>query len=309
MKRIDLISKYFQRKDKLSVKNKDYQKQINELFLWLIKADDVYNDKTKTLFTTNQKTNAKIIAKQKGIIAGLEEIIFLIKNNTELIISKEVNDGDFVKENTVILKISGKASKILAFERTILNIMGRMSGIATKTNKLISLCHPNLTPGKPLLAATRKTPWMTLDKKAVAVAGGLTHRLNLLDWPLIKDNHLKLKTVEKVIQSIPSSLDFFEIEVDTENQAEKAIKAYKEKLKKNKKLVMGLLFDNFKTERLNKYLLNLKKESICTNILTEASGGINEENILNFAKTGVDIISLGSLTHSSKTFDLSLEVI
>lgn len=362
MNKTSLILKYFQKKDQLSIKNKQYQQTISSLFRWLVDNDKVTDDKT-TKFFPNINCQAKIIAKQEGVSAGLEEIGFLLKKHTNLSFKPLLKDGSQFKKGTEIAEISGKSHEILGYERTILNIIQRMSGIATETDRLTTLIKGNTSPlqspllkgegqGEVFLAATRKTPYMLLDKKAVAVGGGLTHRLNLSDGILIKDNHLALMSIEKAlnhlrggkavkieitdsgkdtsgvtsIQGLPrgggiSKEELIEIEVTNYHQAYQAIKTFKS-LKNTWKVAEGLLpgggidtnyhlailLDNSTPSRAKSLLSNLSNLYNLSSIIFEASGGINEENIKEWSQTGVDLISLGSLTHSVKSANFSLEL-
>lgn len=351
MNKSSLIIKYFQKSDQLTVVKKEYQLTLLSFFQWLAANDKVNNDKT-TKYFPNVSSRANIVAKEDGIISGIEEIEYLLKTHTSIFFKSNITDGVKFKREDIIAEIKGKSHEILAYERTILNILQRMSGITTQTNKFIKLIHPSYHNGSKtifmtnaryslhlssesnilsFIAATRKTPWMSLDKKAVAVGGGLTHRLNLSDGILIKDNHLKLLSIEKAIRSVigkgndeavktpqwwPASKDspgvgeldkqLIEIEVENNHQAHQAIKTFQ---KLNTNHFLALMFDNFTPLLAKQTLNNLKKEFDISSIIFEASGGINESNLLEWSKTGVDILSLGSLTHSTHTINISLEFV
>lgn len=323
MNKTKLILKYFQKKDKLTVEERGYQKTLSALFKWLITNDNVSNDKTSKYFP-NIFCSGRIVSKDSGVIAGLEEIEYLLKTHTNLSFKPKLSDGQKFKEKDIIAEIYGKSHEILAYERTILNILQRMSGIATETSSIISLISPI---SQIHIAATRKTPWMFLDKKAVAVGGGLTHRLNLSDGILIKDNHLKVisKAIkpprQRTIQDRffgSSILDrrgsgqLIEIEVESENQAHQVLTTFK-RLKAHNHL--AILLDNFTPSQAKSLLRNLSNPSTSlrtglydlSEVIFEASGGITKENIKEWSKTGVDIVSLGSLTHSNCATNLSLE--
>lgn len=303
----NLILKYFQKKDLLRVENKEYQETISFLFKWLTKNDKVNHDVTSRLFPDYPCT-AQIIACEEGMAAGLEEVAFLLGNFTSLSFYPLIQDGHLFKKGENIAQIHGQSHQILAYERTILNILQRMSGIATKTFRLI-----NLISQPPYLAATRKTPWMTLDKKAVSVGGGLTHRLNLADGILIKDNHLVSLSIEDALINIfkKKKNTLIEIEVETEKQAKSAIMAYQNFLARNLSPLthhrFALLLDNFHPSQAKALLKKLSKEDV-SKIIFEASGGINEKNLQEWAKTGVDLLSLGFLTHSVFSTNFSLEI-
>lgn len=296
-----LIIKYFQKSDQLTAGNKQYQQSISSLFLWLIDNDKVRADKT-TKYFPDEETKAIIIAKQNGIIAGLEDVGYLIEKYTKLVLKPTTKDGSGINNKEIIVEIIGKSHEILAYERTILNILQRMSGIATETNKLI-----NLINRQSFIAATRKTPLMNLDKKAVAVGGGLTHRLNLSDGILVKDNHLALMSIENALQILISKYqnELIEVEVTNAKQAYKTIATFN-KLNNNNHL--AIMFDNFTPQNAKKTIGELQKKLDLSNIIFEGSGGIDEFNISDWTTCGVDFISLGSLTHSSKAMNLSLEL-
>ncbi len=251
---------------------------------------------SNTLFTT-ETANAIIIAKEKCIIAGLEEIKNVFKKtgaSTEIL----VKDGDFIKEKTVIAKIKGPAKSILKGERLALNILGRMSGIATETNRLLNICRKK-NP-KINIAATRKTTpgFRSFEKKAVIIGGGEPHRYGLYDAVMIKDNHLKLiGSIEKAIKMVKEKVKNKIIEVEVENEKDAVIAA--------KLNVDVIMLDNFNSKSAEIVTKKLKK--INSNILIEISGGINQDNISKYASFA-DRISLGYLTHSIKSKDFSLEI-
>src|SRR5579859_304225 len=226
MNKNGLIQRYFQRKNQLTITNNLYKEHITALFQWITKADCVRQDVTSQNLHLRGNGTAHIVSKQIGLLAGVEEVMYLLKHYTHLHADQKIDDGAFVTSGVVILSLSGDTSELLAFERVFLNMLGRMSGIATDTHHLVSLTENSTTH----IAATRKVPWMLLDKKAVAMGGGLTHRLHLKDWPLIKDNHLQAlqkergesdEFIKEAVQRIMhSGTGFFEIEVETVIQAE-----------------------------------------------------------------------------------------
>jgi len=283
------LKKYFNQKEKLTLKNPAYLRQVKRLtedFLYedLDGKDDIT---TKTLIKGNPKITALVKAKENGVLAGLEETVWFLKNY-QLLITNYKRDGATIKKNDKLLKISGGIKDILKIERTILNLLQRMSGIATQTHKLV------LKVGdKVLICPTRKIQWGLVDKKAVTLGGGGTHRLGLYDWVLIKDNHLRVTGYGLRVTS-----KFWEIEAKTKKQVLEFVR-----LKPN-----AIMFDNFKPQNIKRILHKVDAKTK-QNIIFEASGGITEKNIATYAKTGVDVISLGSLTHSTKALDISLDVI
>lgn len=284
-----LIKKCYDRGYLLTVKNKFYSDFLEKLFEILLKSDISKGDiTTNSIFKKNFPVKAVIISKENGTVAGVEEISYLLnkyKIKTRII----KKDGSKIKKSNTILELKGNIKEILKIERTILNILQRMSGIATLTSNVVK-------KSKIKIASTRKTLYSYLDKKAVYVGNGLTHRLNLNDSILIKDNHLKYVDICEAIRKCKSPV---EIEVTNTKQAIKAAKCFYFFNKKN----IAIMFDNMKSSEIKKAIKKLNK-----NIFFEASGGININNIKEYEKTGVDVISLGYITKNSITLDISLEL-
>jgi len=286
MNKTQKMRKYYNQKEKLTLKNPKYLRQVK----WLVDftlSEDLDNNgdiTTKTLIKQNIPTKAVIIAKQDGIVAGIEEMIWLLKRY-KIQETKCKHDGDIIKAGQKIMLIKGGIKDILKTERLALNILQRMSGIATATKRMT-------TGHKALVVSTRKTLWGLLDKKSVTVGGGGTHRLGLYDWMLVKDNHWEIPNIK-----YPISNQFWEIEVKNETELKKAL-THKPS---------AIMLDNFKPDNikqiLNKYSKDLK------NIIIEASGMVNENNIKQYANSGVDVISIGALTHSAKALDISLDLL
>ena len=297
--------------------NPTYKQVVTSLFSWLTKSDNVKSDQTSTIIPA-RSISSHIISHQDCVIAGLKELSsLLLPYHPYLTFNALVKDGNLVKSGQTIANLNGNAKIILSYERTILNFLQRMSGIATQTNHIIKYLN-NLQPTtynlQPMIAATRKTPWGLLDKKAVAVGGGLTHRLSLADGMLIKDNHLAIlkkeyslkseaKAVTKALELSLSKVKntMVEIEVTTPEAVEAAVKA-------SSGFPLTIMLDNWQANEAKKTITRLKKKYDLSHVLFEASGGIDEANIKDWAKAGVNFISLGSLTHSPKAADLSLEI-
>ena len=279
-------------------------KKVLEEKLRKFLEEDVGQGDITTLLTVPSGTiiEAEVVAKEPGVIAGIEEALTLLESfgfqATAL-----VEDGANVKEKTVLLKIVGDARNLLAIERTMLNLLSRMSGIASMTSQLIEKVRR--AGYKTRVACTRKVaPGLSyFDKKAVMRGGGDTHRLHLDDLVLIKDNHLAVagdisKTIEKARNAVSFSKKI-EIEVQRADDGLKAAKAGAD----------IIMLDNVSTREIKETMALLKKEGFRDQVLIEASGGITEQNVLEYAATGVDIISLGELTDSVKALDLSLEIV
>ena len=310
----NVVKQYFDKSRFLTTKNKIYAETCLQLFDFQTKQDKVGADVTSKIINGKYKdSKAVIIARQTGIVAGIEEVIYLIGKKTNLKTKIIVKDGTTIKEKDILIELTGNPLEILKFERTVLNILQRMSGIATLTNSLF--IKNNL---KTPLAATRKTLWGLLDKKAVFIGGGLTHRLSLFDEILIKDNHIDIlakKSQVTRLESLKKILDFikksrvknpFEIEVKNEKEAYYLNNFYQ---KINIPASLIIMLDNFEPHIAAKTIKTIRKQKHTSEIIFELSGGINENNIKDYDQVGADVISLGSLTHSSKALDISLELL
>ncbi len=266
--------------------------------------EDVGQGDITTWFTVPSGTivEAEVLVKEPGVLAGIEEALILLESfglQAKLLLS----DGSEVRSKTAVLRIVGDARTLLSIERTLLNLLSRMSGIATGTHRLVERLRR--AGYKTRVACTRKgAPGLSyFDKKAVSIGGGDTHRLHLDDMILIKDNHLaivgKIGTAVKKVRETVSFSKKVEIEVSTVEEALEAASAG----------VDIVMLDNFTTEQARNTVELLKKKGLRDKVLIESSGGITENNILEFAATGVDIISLGEITDSPKALDMSLEIV
>ena len=257
------------------------------------KEGDITSD---ALFTT-QTARAIIISKEDCIVAGLEEAQHVFQT-TGATATSLVKDGSVVQKSTIVLEIKGPVRSILKGERLALNLIGRMSGIATETKKIVERCHkinPNVT-----IAATRKTTpgFRIFEKKAIILGGGEPHRYGLYDAVLIKDNHLRIiGSVEEAIKIITSRIQGKIIEIEVENESD-ALSAAKMN-------VDVIMLDNFDPETGE--IITRKIRKINPGVLIEVSGGITPDTIDQYASFA-DRISLGYLTHSIKNKDFSLEV-
>lgn len=259
-------------------------------------AEDLGKGDVSSALLPRKKIKAKIITRQNAIIAGVKyaKDIFELKGCKGRILKK---DGSKVKRNQTILEISGTPQGILSCERTALNLLSRMSGIATQTNELVK----KISSKKTRLYATRKTaPGLRLfDKEAVMIGGGEKHRMALDQMIMLKDNHIAVgKSLEKLIKNAKRKHKKIEVEVDNQKDAILAAKVGAD----------IIMLDNFTPKNISNTISELKKLGLRNKVKLEASGGINETNITNFAKTGVDMISVGAITNSVSGIDLSLEV-
>ena len=249
----------------------------------------------------NTTNSAELIAKDNGVIAGIE-LALLIFNEVDkkLDIKTKYNDGDAIRNGDVIMTITGNSHSILTAERLVLNCMQKMSAIASKTRHICNLISE--TNAKVL--DTRNTTPLNrkIQKWAVKIGGGENHRNGLYDMIMIKDNHIDFS--KGITNAIKKTKDYVEkknktldIIVETRN-----INEVKEVIKEGG--IRRILLDNFNYTDTRKAV-----KIIGNKFETESSGGIDESNILEYAKCGVDYISLGSLTHTIKNFDLSLKAI
>lgn len=278
-------------------------RRIVEEKLKQILADDIgQGDVTAAaVIPVNSTVKAEVIAKEEGVAAGIEEATFLMEY-LGLTVKAKVVDGSKIKNKQVLIQISGDAQTILSAERTMLNLLSRMSGIATKTRMLIEkLENANV---KTKIAATRKSApgLLYFDKKAVIIGGGDPHRLHLDDMILIKDNHIAIVgSIEEALKKTKDNASFTKkIEIEVTN-VEDALKATK----------LGadiIMLDNFSPKQAKEASEALKKAGF-SKVLLEVSGGITGENLLEFASAQVDIMSVGELTHSAKALDISLEIV
>tara|TARA_B100000900_G_scaffold129827_1_gene109773 strand:+ start:675 stop:1511 length:837 start_codon:yes stop_codon:yes gene_type:complete len=276
------------------------KKKILEDFIEnCIKEDIKDGDHTSICcISENKKGTANLISKQDAIIAGVDlakEIFNYYDKNLKIDVYK--NDGQKIKNKETILKVSGNIRSILAMERLVLNCMQRMSGIATKTRKINELISDY---NVKILDTRKTTPNIRfLEKWAVKIGGGHNHRMGLYDAILIKDNHVDYSggisyAVEKAI-NYSKNVKHLPIIVEVRNLDElNKILKFKE--------ISRIILDNFKINEVEEAVKIVSKK-----FLLEISGNINEINIIKYAKTGVDYISIGALTHSVKNIDLSLK--
>ena len=246
--------------------------------------------------------HAQIIAKESFVVAGIYEVETLFRT-LNVTFKAKVKDGDEVCKGTVIAEVEGHGRSILSAERTALNILMRMCGIATASRNMAKMIQ---NAGlKVRIAATRKTaPGLRyFDKRAVMTGGGNTHRVRLDDAFLIKDNHIKVAGgVREALQRVRATASFSKkIEVEAKTK-EEAIQA----------ATLGadiVMLDNMTLEKVRETMKALNAQNLRDKVLVEISGGITRENLLDYARLKPDIISLGSLTHSVKAVDISLEVV
>ena len=245
---------------------------------------------------------AEVRTKEAGVIAGLEEAVILAES-FGLLAETMVPNGAEVKPKTLLLKIVGDARTLLSMERTLLNLLSRMSGIATTTRQVVEKIRK--AGYKTRIACTRKVaPGLAyFDKKAVVIGSGDAHRSGLDDMVLIKDNHIAIAGgATQAVRKARESTSFSKkIEIEVTN-TDDAVKVAEVK-------VDVIMLDNFQPTQIKDALEKLEKKKLRDHVLVEASGRINEKNVLEFAATGVDILSLGEITQNAKALDMNLKVV
>jgi nicotinate-nucleotide pyrophosphorylase (carboxylating) len=266
-------------------------------------TEDVGEGDVTTALVVPAGTTAKaeVRCKEAGVAAGIEEATVLLES-LGLDVQALFKDGDEIGANQTLMKISGDGRTILSVERTLLNLLSRMSGIATTTRQLVEKIRRAKLKTK--VACTRKTApgLLYFDKKAVLVGGGDTHRLHLDDMILIKDNHIVMAgSLEAAVRTARKRASFskkIEVEVARAADALEAAQAG----------VDVIMLDNFSPKRVEETIKVLKKAGFFGKVLLEASGGITSENVLAFASKKVDIVSLGEITESVRALDINLKV-
>jgi len=256
---------------------------------------------TDALVDPKAKATGTVICKERAVVAGLSESIILLK-----LLGCEgkpkVRDGQKVPAGTIILDASGSGSSLLKVERVLLNLLSHMSGVATATAELVNIAKKNGSSTR--IACTRKTlPGLRyFEKRAVELGGGDTHRLRLDDAVLIKDNHLALAgSITESVRKAKSKVSFtrkIEVEATTPDHAVEAALAGAD----------IVLLDNMTPQEAKKSVRLLEARKLRDRLLIEVSGGITRENLADYVQTGVDVISVGSITHSAKAIDMSLDL-
>ena len=271
-----------------------------EDLLRFIREDAPWGDVTSETVVPDVTCRAVVRAKSQGIVAGLSEARRLFEH-FGVTVRERSADGRAVAPGTVLLDLDGPARAILLVERTALNIIGRMSGIATRTREAVEAVRA-VSPDVRV-AATRKTaPGLrVLDKKAVILGGGDPHRYTLSDMVLIKDNHLALTPLAEAIRRAKkeSLYRVVEVEVETVEDAVTAAGAGAD----------IVLLDNMTPDTVREAVRALAGRGLRGRLTLEVSGGVGEDTLVGYAATGVDIISMGALTHTVRNFDVSLDIL
>jgi nicotinate-nucleotide pyrophosphorylase (carboxylating) len=272
---------------------------VREILANFLQEDVGIGDITSdNIIPADLEAKAEIVCKSHfAVVCGLEEASMLFDIcgcKSEVL----VRDGSKVVKGTVVMNVSGYARAILKAERTVLNIIMRMSGIATDTRRMVDLAK-----GVTILATRKTAPGLRyFDKKAVVLGGGGTHRMRLDDLVLIKDNHIELisdlgKCIRLVKKNVGSSIKV-ECEARTKEEALAAVAAEAD----------AVMLDNFTPKQAQKTIREIRRMGLKNKVKIELSGGINQNNIRRYSKTKPDFISLGFITHSSKAINFSLEI-
>lgn len=277
------------------------ERLMQEIINLALTEDRVGDDvTTNSLKDYDNNVTATVIAKENGIISGIGVFITtFITVDPVISINVFKGDGSEVKKGDIVLEIKGMESSILKAERTALNFLQRLSGIATLTKKYVKKLKPFHTT---LLDTRKTTPGMRyLEKKAVKDGGGSNHRMNLEDMAMVKDNHIEMAgTISNAVKKIREKFPGKKIEVEVKNLTE-----LEEALSLDVDMIM---LDNFNTGMLKEAVQVVKQSQNHHRAKLEISGNVDLENIAEKAAVGVDFISVGALTHSFKSLDLSLKI-
>jgi nicotinate-nucleotide pyrophosphorylase (carboxylating) len=304
----------------LTLENPAYLRVLRSLLEALLVPDLSPRDLTvAALGIKSRAAAAHVLAREPGVAAGLEEYAHMLRQRgVKVTLKKE--DGDVFQTGDVLLRAEGGENKLLSLERVGLNLLQRMCGIATATQRLQERARRQCPATR--IVGTRKTPWGLLDKRAIHLGGGGTHRLGLGDGIVVKNNHLAL-LARREEQAAPLAAakawksrrraPFIEVEVRSEEGALAAAHEFKrlraEAPSGTREYPCMVMLDNLMPDDVRQIILAMRREKVWESTLVEASGGISETNMELYAAAGVDAISLGTLTHSVRALDLSQRIV
>ncbi len=310
------LAKALFRGGNLTLQNPAYRQEVHALTEALLRVDLAPKDLTvAALELPSKAVSAVVLAREGGVAAGLEEFAFLFESRG-ISVHFEKRDGDVFAADDTIARMEGEQNTLLSIERVGLNLLQRLCGVATMTRclqeRIRNRCHFTR------VAATRKTLWGLLDKRAVHLGGGGTHRIGLGDAILVKNNHLAL-IARREEDAAPQALRrawcfrkeavFIEIEVRSEGAALTAADTFRRLQEESaERYPCLLMLDNLTPKEISPILVSLRREHFWDYALIEASGGVTEKNAEAYADTGVDAISMGALTHSARALDLCLRI-
>lgn len=272
---------------------------LDKILEYMLEEDEGFGDVTSnSVIDDNVEVNAYIVSKDEGILAGINVAKDLFESKNVQVIF-HLKDSNEIRPGDLLMSLRGNARDILLVERTALNLLMRMSGVASAANEYVRLAD-----GRVIIAGTRKTQPAIgkFDKMALEIGGADTHRFSLDDMVLIKDNHIAIvgspiEALKRAQESVSFSKKI-EIEVETLEDAIACVS-------QGADIVM---LDNMGPSQVNAVGNELKKLKIRNNSLIEISGGINKDNIQDYVNLDIDIISIGGLTHSSRSLDFSLKI-
>ncbi|MGA3292671.1 MAG: carboxylating nicotinate-nucleotide diphosphorylase [Candidatus Acidiferrales bacterium] len=313
--RVQRVEQALCRGGSLTLDNPRYRNAVSTLVEGLLRDDFAPRDLTvEALGIKDNRSSVAVLARASGIVAGLAEMALMLEAYG-VAVAFEKHDGDTMQPGDALLRAEGGGTTLLALERVSLNLVQRMSGIATATRCLqerVGRCSTARIVG------TRKTPWGLLDKRALHLGNGGTHRLGLGDAIVIKNNHLALLAPTEE-EAAPLAIErawkfrkesaFIEVEVRGEGAAGAAARTF-QRLREEaaEDYPCLLMLDNMMPEQISAILSALRRDRLWDHALIEASGGISESNVEAYAACGVDAISIGALTHSVRALDLCQKI-
>jgi nicotinate-nucleotide pyrophosphorylase (carboxylating) len=275
---------------------------LRDKLLEFLREDIGFGDiTTNSVVPSDLVAEATITLKSDGVVAGLRESIYIFELASVEVI-EHVCDGALAHKGQIVMKVKGPARSILTVERTVLNLLMRMGGIATLTRKMVE--EARSVNHAIRIACTRKTTpgFRLFEKRAVELGGGDTHRLRLDDAILIKSNHISaaggIKEAVERAKSCTSFTKKIEVEVTSMNEAVVAAKCGLD----------ILMLDNMSPNEVEQTVSSLSEMDLRDRLIIEISGGVTPENVKSYAATGVDVISMGVLTHSAKALDINLKI-
>ncbi|HKS66078.1 MAG TPA: carboxylating nicotinate-nucleotide diphosphorylase [Candidatus Acidoferrales bacterium] len=314
--RQERVDRAFFRGARLNIQNPAYKQAAARLIEALLEDDLAGGDVTVSALEIKPADVAvAVVAGEAGVIAGVEEFAMLYRGY-RVSVSPAKRDGEMIQPGETVLRAEGDRAKLLALERTGLNLLQRMSGLASAARRLQERVWQ--TGSSTRVVGTRKTPWGVLDKRALHLGGVGTHRLGLGDAILIKNNHLALiasreedaapAAIEKAWQRRANAA-FIEVEVRSAAAARAAAETFRKLQAAAPGYPCVLMLDNMTPAQVDNIMSVLRREGLWSSVLVEASGGISESNIDEYAACGTDAISVGALTHSVQALDISQKIL
>lgn len=302
---------------RLVIRDPVYRKWLEQYTFRELEKDLGKGDLTaEACFLKKRIIDVFVIAKEAGIFAGEQEIEYFLRKFPQIQWKFLKHDAASLKNHDIVLRLKGPVAILMNIERVILNLLGRMSGVATTTNRFVQKAKKKNR--SILVTPTRKTLWGLLDKRACVLGGGGTHRLGLDNAILIKHNHLKASrlSIKRLLKNVMASLSkhnkskpkFLEIEVRNKKDALAASLVFVEAKKGGFSFPCFVMLDNVSPKEISGTIREAKKKKLYDSVLFEASGRISEKNIAAYAKTGIDVLSVGAITHSAPMLDFSCRV-